>query len=241
MTEGGPLASPYARQALSYAFNYDALIKGVYHGYARRAYGPIPSTVLGYDPHTFHYQTDLAKAKALLQKAGVKPGTVLTYATTPAFPGPQMGLILQAQLAQIGITLKIQQLEEAAFNDLFFGTESLSKRPNLMEYSWWPDYNDPYDMAVTLIASYNAGPNGNNGGFYHNKEVDALLAQMKNADREVIIRDARKLQDITGRLDPPDIWACEPAQATVFASSIQGYIFNPVELRTFYFYEMYRS
>jgi ABC-type transport system substrate-binding protein len=152
-----------------------------------------------------------------------------------------MGQILYAQLAQIGITLKIQQLEEAAFNNLFFGTESLSKRPNLMVYSWWPDYNDPYDMVVTLIASYNAGPNGNNGGFYHNKEVDALLAQMKNADREVIIRDAKKLQDITGRLDPPAIWACEPAQATVFASSIQGYIFNPVELRTFYFYEMYRS
>jgi peptide/nickel transport system substrate-binding protein len=241
MSEGGPLASRYARQALSYAFNYDALIKGVYRGYAKRAYGPIPSTVLGYDPHMFHYQTDLAKAKALLQKAGVKPGTVLTYATTPAFPFPQMGQILYAQLAQIGITLKIQQLESSAFNDLFYGTEPLSKRPNLMPYSWWPDYNDPYDMAVTLIASWMAPPAGSNGGMYHNKEVDALLNQMRNADREVIIRDAKKLQDITGRVDPPDIWACEPAQATVLASTLQGYVFNPVELRTYYFYTMYRS
>ncbi|MDB5059284.1 MAG: Bacterial extracellular solute-binding protein family 5 Middle, partial [Chloroflexi bacterium] len=37
MTESGPLASPYARQAVSYAFNYDALINGFYHGFARRS------------------------------------------------------------------------------------------------------------------------------------------------------------------------------------------------------------
>jgi ABC-type transport system substrate-binding protein len=61
MTEAGPLASPYARQALSYAFPYEAMINGVYHGYARRAYGPLASTLLGYDPHMFHYQTDLSK------------------------------------------------------------------------------------------------------------------------------------------------------------------------------------
>lgn len=241
MTDGGILASPYARQGLSYAFNYDALINGIYHGYAKRSYGPIPSTILGYDPHVFKYQTDLAKAKALLLKGGVKPGTTLTYAYQPIFPEAAMGEILQAQLAQIGITLKLQQLDEAAFNNLFYGTEPVSKRPNLMPYSWWPDYNDPYNMVNTLIASSEGPPNGNNGGEYHNKEVDALLNDMEYADHEKLISDSAKLQDITGRVDPACIWAAEPAQATVLAANLRNYVFNPVELRTFYFYEMYRS
>src|SRR5581483_12299320 len=79
MTQYGPLASPLARQALSYAFPYDAMLTAAFHGFARRAYGPLASTLYGYDPHMFHYHTDLNKARELLAKAGVKPGTTLTY------------------------------------------------------------------------------------------------------------------------------------------------------------------
>lgn len=241
MTEAGPLASPAARQALSYAFPYDAFIKGIYRNYAKRAYGPIPSSVLGYDPNTFHYTYDPAKARALFQQAGVKPGTTLTMAFDEIFPYPQIGALLQASLSQFGIKLQLQQLDDAAFNNVFYGTEPASKRPNLMTYSWWPDYNDPYDMAVTLIASYDTPPNGANGGLYHNKQVDALLAQMENGDTATIIKASKQLQDITGRVDPPALWIAEPAQAVALAANLQGYIANPVELRTFYFYTMYRS
>ena len=240
MTEAGPLASPAARQALSYAFNYDALIKGIYGGYARRSYGPIPSTVLGYDPRAFHYETDLVKAKALLQQAGVVPGTTLTYAYSDIFPNKEMGLILQAQLAQIGVTLVLQELSTAAYNNVLYGNEPASKRPNLLSNSWWPDYNDPYDMANPLVNSAQTPPGGSNGGFYRNKAVDALLARMATDSRSAIVADAATLQDITGRQDPPAIWAAEPAQATVVASALRGFALNPVQLRTFYFYSMYR-
>ncbi len=239
MTEAGPLASPYARQALSYAFNYDALIKGIFHGYAKRAYGCLPSTLLGYDPNQFHYQTDLNKARALLQKAGVKPGTTLTYTYYPANPNEPMGLILQAQLAQIGITLKLQQVSDATFNNIAYGTEPAKQRPNLMPYSWWPDYNDPYDECNTLTATSQQAPNGNNVGMYSNSAVDALLAAMRYAGPETVVRDAHKLQDLTGRVDPPAIWATEPAQATALAAGLHGFVFNPIELRTFYFYTMH--
>ena len=155
MTESGPLASPYARQAMAYAFNYDALIKGFYKGFARRAYGPIPSVLQGYDPNMFHYQTNLDKARALLQKAGVKQGTTLSFTYYDPY-GP-VALIMQAQLAQLGITLKLQKVTAAAYTNIFFGTEPASQRPNFLLYEWWPDYNDPYDMAVTLIGSQYAG------------------------------------------------------------------------------------
>jgi peptide/nickel transport system substrate-binding protein len=239
MTEAGPLASPYARQALSYAFNYNALIDGIYHGYAKRAYGPIPSTLLGFDPHTFLYHTDLAKARELLAKAGVKPGTTLTYAYFPAEGFGPMGEILQAQLAQIGITVKLQQLDNAAWYSIFYGSEPASQRPNLFAFSWWPDYDDPYDMANPFIASSQQPPNGSNGGMYHDAAVDALLAKMQYANPRTVVEDAHALQNLTSRVDPPAIWAAEPAQATVLAANLRGFVFNPVELRTFYFYPMH--
>lgn len=240
MTEWGPLASPYARQALSYAFNYEAFLTAAFHGYGKRAYGPLASTVLGYDPAMFYYHTDLAKAKGLLQKAGVKPGTVLTYAFTASPQAQFAGLILQAQLAQLGVTVKLQQLADSAFSSIFYGAEPPSKRPNLMSYGWWPDYNDPYDECVPLVASSSAGAAGANAGYYHNTRVDALLAQMKNAPAAVLIRDAHTLQNITSRVDPPAIWLSEPAQVSVLARSLQGYVFNPLQLKTYYFYTMHR-
>lgn len=239
MTEAGPLASPYARQALSYAMNYDAVTKGTWKGFARRAYGCLPQTMLGYDPNQFHYQTDLAKAKELWQKAGVKPGTTLTYMSYTAQEN-ENGLILQAQLAQIGITLKVQLVTEATLSGILYGNTPPDKRPNLMAFGWWPDYNDPYDECNILLNSNQAGPNGANAGYYHNKTVDALLNQMKYATGETLISLAHRMQE-TAAQDPPMIWMDEPAQVSVLGAHIHGYVFNPVELQTYDFYTMYRS
>jgi peptide/nickel transport system substrate-binding protein len=239
MTESGPLASPLARQALSYAFPYEAVIKGILKGYARRSYGCLAQTMLGYDPNVFKYQTDLNKARELLLKAGVKPGTTLTY--TYADPQGPPGELLQAQLAQIGIKLVLQHLDGSSFYSLIYSNKKASERPNLLAYGWWPDYNEPYDECNTLLASDQAAPNGNNIGIYHNAEADRLLAEMKNANRELLLSDSKKLQDITGRADPAAIWYAEPAEATAMAANLHGYVANPVELRTYYFYTMYRS
>ncbi|MGH2388500.1 MAG: ABC transporter substrate-binding protein [Chloroflexota bacterium] len=239
MTEAGPLAAPAARQALSYAFPYDAMIQGVLRGYAGRAYGPLGSSVLGYDPGMFHYTTDLGKARALLAKAGVKAGTTLTFDYSVDQLG-QAGLLLQAQLAQLGITLKVEHLDESAFNAIFYGSEPASQRPNLMGYAWYPDYDDPYDASQPLIDSKAAGPNGVNGGYYHNKQVDSLLAQMQYASGSKLISLAHKMQDITGRVDPPAIWTHQLEDVTVLKHGLKGFVFNPLTIGTYDFYALHR-
>jgi len=240
MNPYGPLASPLARQAMSYAFDYNALINGILKGYAQRAVGPISSQTTGYDPHAFMYQTDLTKAKQLLQQAGVPAGTTLTYEYDDVYPNGAIGEILQAQLAQIGITLQLKQLDTAAYTNIIYGNEKPADRPNFMPYQWWEDYNDPYNAADTLVDSAQAVPSGNNIGQYHDKQVDATLGKMRYADQATVSRYAKVLQDLTGRVDPPAIWTAQPAQTTVLAASLHNFIFNPIELRTFYFYEMYR-
>ena len=237
-----PFASPLARQALSYAFNYDAFLTAAYRGYARRAYGPLASILTGYDPRTFHYQTNLAKARALLQQAGVKQGTTLSFMYVTGYPTEKLeGLILQAQLSQIGINVTLQGVNQATQGSVYFGTEPASKRPNLMAYAWWPDYNDPWDECNPLLASSSASANGANIGYYHSKQVDALIADMKNASPAILMQDARTLQDLTGRVDPPAIWTAEPAEVTELAHNLQGYVPNPLDIQIYSFYPMYRS
>ena len=164
----------------------------------------------------------------------------LTYTyESDFFPELQIGAILQAQLAQIGINLKLQQLSSAAWTNIAYGTEALKDRPNLLPYQWWPDYNDPYDAVDTLIDSAQSVPNGNNIGQYHDKQVDAVLAKMRYADDATVISNARTLQKLLFQ-DPPAIYVDEPAQTLVEANNLQGYVFNPIELRTFYFYVMHR-
>jgi len=148
--------------------------------------------------------------------------------------------ILQAQLAQLGITLQLKQLDTAAYTNIIYGNEKPADRPNFMPYQWWEDYNDPYNAADTLVDSAQSVPNGNNIGQYHDKQVDATLGKMRYADQATVIRYAKVLQDLTGRVDPPSIWVAQPAQTTVLAASLHNFVFNPIELRTFYFYEMYR-
>lgn len=242
MTEAGPLASPYARQALAYAFNYDAYLAAAFHGFARRSYSLLPSMMVGSDPRVFKYQTDLARARALLNKAGVRPGATLSYMFESGTTWQRVaGLIMQAQLAQIGLTLKLQEVSPATFSAIYYGTEPPSKRPNLIGMFWWPDYNDPYDMAVVLLASYTAGPNGANGGYYHNARVDALLGQLQYDAPEKLRSDAARLQDVSTRVDPAIVPLNEPAQVTILAKNLHGYVFNPLDLQTYDFYAMYRS
>jgi peptide/nickel transport system substrate-binding protein len=239
MTQAGPLASTEARQAMSYAMNYDAVINGVYKGLAKRAYGCLPSSMLGYDPNMFHYSTDLKKAKELFDKAGVKPGTTLTYWSYTAEENLQ-GLILQAQLANLGIKLNVQKVTEATLTTVYYGNQAPSKRPNLMAFGWWPDYNDPWDECNILLNSAAAGANGANAGFYHDSKVDALLGKMKTAGGEELVSLSHQMQAAQAA-DPAAIWIAEPAQASVLVKNLQGYVFNPVKLQTYGFYRMYRS
>jgi peptide/nickel transport system substrate-binding protein len=236
MTQAGPLASTAARRALSYAMNYGAVIQTVYRGFARRAYGCVPSTVLGYALHQFHYQTNLTAARQLLRRAGIAPGTTLTYMS--ATPEAEVaGRILRDQLARLGLSLELQQVSDTTEADVFFGSEPASKRPNLMAWDWWPDYNDPYDACDFLLHS--GAPSGS-AGFYYNAQVDRLLDQMQAAAPARLSALAARMQRVQA-LDPAAIWLAEPSPVTIVARRVHGYVFNPLDLLTYDFYNMYRT
>jgi peptide/nickel transport system substrate-binding protein len=72
------LKTPEARQGFSYAFPYNEIQDGVYKGLITRT-GPLATTVRGYDPDVFLYQTDLTRAKELIIAGGHAEGDSFEY------------------------------------------------------------------------------------------------------------------------------------------------------------------
>ena len=241
MTVGGPLASPEARQALAYAFPYQEVLDGVYKGYGSRANSLIAPSVRGFAKDGFYFPTDLDKAKELLAKAGVAEGTELNV-TMGAGANSVPAELYQASLAKIGIKLNINKLDQATFTGIFYGDAPADERPNLMRWSWWPDYNDAWNVLYPTTSCDSWGSKGANGGFYCNKEFDALLAQAKDASTLEVYNDVlAKAQAIITEADPPVIAVVQPKFPTVMQKSIEGFAFNPINIGTYDFWSLSRK
>ena len=119
-TKRKPLDSIKVRQAIAYAIDRKAIIDAVAFGEGEVT-GPVAPALKNYAlPTTDYplYTRDVAKAKQLLQEAAVGPVslTILTSTTEPAY-GKDEAQLVQAQLAEAGITMKIETVEFTQYVD----------------------------------------------------------------------------------------------------------------------------
>jgi peptide/nickel transport system substrate-binding protein len=241
MTVAGPLKSPEARQALCWAFPYDEVIGGVYEGFAKRAVGPVAELCRGFNPDTFVYQTDLARASSLLARAGIAEGTVLTMLLPPGnLETAATAELFQENLAAIGVALDIQQVDFATYVSIFTGDLPAEERPNLLPSFWSPDYDDAWNHLWPQVscAAWQSG----NGGHYCNERVEELLEQARaaadvNAYQEAL--DA--IQQIVTRDDPPGVYYAQPESLTVLRHDMVGFTPDPVVGDIFDFYALHRG
>jgi len=235
----GPLEDPKVRQAISYAFDYDGYVNGIWKGMAPRAQGVFPRKLQCHDPDVFMYDTDIEKAKQLLQEAGVEEGMEIRYWTSGE--ASELGPILQAQLAKIGINLKIEEREISSYIGTFYGDQEWPERPELMAWTWWPDYNDPTDWAWVLLHSDASGSSGANAGFYSNERADEIMDEaMAVLDEETLCEMYEEFQDIVTRQDPAWIPLVEPPDVAILRTDIAGYENHPLYRGTFDFHAMKR-
>ena len=237
MTEYGPLESAAARQAMCYAFPYQEVILGAYAGYAKQPHGAVAEATRGFDPATFQYTTDLAKAKELLATAGVAEGTKLTLMVSGT---TTISELFQANLAEIGITLDIQSVDTNLFTGTFYGDLPVEERPAFMIWSWWPDYNDAWNH---LDPQVSCDPHGSaNAGMYCNERVDELLKASHDAANPEDYQTAMsEIQQILSRDDPSAIYYAEPEWTTTMRKDIQGFFLNPINLGTYNLYKLHRG
>ncbi len=243
MTEYGPLEKPEARQAMCYAFPYDEVIQGVYKGFATQPAGGVAELTRGFASGTFKYATDLDKAKQLFATAGVAQGAKISMAIDSGVEVTKAAAqLFQANLAQIGITLDVQTQEATSLISLMYSDSPASDRPNVWANFWWPDYDDAWNHLYPQVDSASWGSKGSNVGLYKNDQVDQLLASAKDApDQATYDKALSDAQEIISKDDPPSIYYAQPEWVVVYQKSVQGVIFNPINIGTYNFYKMSRS
>jgi len=104
--------NPNLRQAIAWAIDRKTIADSIMFGLAQPAQVAIPTSNWGYDAKSDNaFGFDLEKAKALYAKADPKP-TEITVKVSPTYPDEvKMAELMQQDLAKIGISLKIEQLE----------------------------------------------------------------------------------------------------------------------------------
>ncbi|MEI7989928.1 MAG: ABC transporter substrate-binding protein, partial [Chloroflexota bacterium] len=126
-----PLDNPKVRQALMYTFNSDQIISDIFLGNLVKMQSAVGPGYPDVYPAKTQYTYDLEKAKALLKEAGLEKGFELKINYFGAVPNDQAMLeTWQADLAQVGVTLKIEQIDPAVFDKGWFKCNA-DKTPNL--------------------------------------------------------------------------------------------------------------
>lgn len=112
--EKAPLNDPRVRRAIRLAIDVDQVIEGAYNGAVGRALGPVAPGLLGAWKDAPRYARDVAAARALLAEAGAANlRTRLTLLNKPAYQNA--AVIIQAQLAEAGITLDLDVQDGGSF------------------------------------------------------------------------------------------------------------------------------
>jgi ABC-type transport system substrate-binding protein len=101
-----PFDNPKVRLALNYAIDREAISQGITNGECKPANQPLPPGIAGHDDTLKPYPFDVARAKALLQEAGVGPFSFDALVTTQE-PQASIGVAIKQQLAALGITMNI--------------------------------------------------------------------------------------------------------------------------------------
>ena len=153
------------RQAIAYALDRQAIIDGASNGLGTPIGSHLTPNDPGYVDLTGQYPHDPAKAKALLAEAGVKTPLAVSLVLPPPGYARQGGEIVAAELAEVGIQAKIENVEWAQWLSNVY----TNKNYDLTIIS----HVEPLDIAIYANPNYYFQ--------YDSKEFQAIIARWNAA------------------------------------------------------------
>jgi peptide/nickel transport system substrate-binding protein len=112
--ESEPFTNPKVRRAVQHAIDPAAVVDAAYFGAAEPATGIVAPGLAGHRDKTL-YSYDPAKAKELLKEAGMESGFSCTLDILNKIERVNAAQAIQSQLAEVGITVTIQQHDSGTF------------------------------------------------------------------------------------------------------------------------------
>ncbi|SER39978.1 ABC transporter substrate-binding protein [Salipaludibacillus aurantiacus] len=190
-----PFDNADLRRALNHAIDKETLITVLYAGLAEPAKNIIPPSYMGYNDSIDPYAYDPDLARELLDEAGFGDGLEFDLWTMPVarpyMPDPERAAeVMQANLADVGVTANIVSMEWATYLE-----RTEQGEHDIFMLGWSGTNGDPDYFFGNLLHS-DAIPGGNRS-FYGNDEVDSLLNQAKNSvDEDERAELYREVQEI---------------------------------------------
>lgn len=232
----GPTSDLHVRRAISYAFDYDALIK-VMSGYATTLKGPLPPSLPGADASITGYTLDMDKAKAELAQSAQygKGGFELDFIyVTGLDEERQTGLILLNALKELNITVKVTAVEWTNAVASFAKKET---SPAFFPIYSGTDFPDPDNY---LFQSFHSSMNGTWQGAdqFSNPDVDKALVEARSTV------DANQRTTLYNQIQQTivdqavEIWGFVPLIGDPYRKEISGYVDCPVMGSAPWWYEM---
>lgn len=224
----GPFKDKRMRQAVNYAINKEALVDNILQGTAVVADGPTPPAFAwAHNNELTPYPYSPEKAKALIKEAGFE-NAELTFYVTEGGSGMldpiAMGTSIQADLAKVGLKVKIETYEWNTF--LGKVNPGLEGKADMAEMAWMT--NDP-DTLPFLALRTAAWPDkgGFNSGYYSNPEVDELLEKARTStDQNERAELYKKMQTIVYD-DAPWAFIANWKQNAVTSSGVKNFKLEP--------------
>lgn len=186
-----PFDDKRVRQAITMAIDHEQIIDGIYEGFGEPASGPVPSEIPGFDDSISGLDYDVEKAKELLAEAGYEDGFSTTIWTNDTRERIDTAVNIQSQLEEIGIDVKVEELEWGAYLD---GTAN--GEHDMFVLGWVSGTGDIDYSLYPLFHSKNLGDPGNRT-FTESDELDELLDEGRQTpdqdERVEIYKEAQEL------------------------------------------------
>lgn len=231
-----PFDNKLVRQAINYALNRQSYLDAIYHGTGILASNPVPPAMWSYDKTLKNYDYNPQQAKELLKKAGLPNGFTTSLWTLPVTRpynpnGKKMGELIQADLAKVGITVKLISYDWPTFTQ-----KARTGEQEMIMYGWTGN-NDP-DSFLNDLLSCESVETGNNTARWCNKDFNSLI----QSARKVTAISARKpLYQKAQKIFKEEAPWVTIAHAKVFRAmspKIKGYKIDPFGYDYFNFVEI---
>ncbi|MBI5529023.1 MAG: ABC transporter substrate-binding protein [Deltaproteobacteria bacterium] len=231
--ENPVLANVRVRRAIAHAIDREAIIKHKFSGMARPATGMLAPSHWMYEGDVARYGYDPAKAKRLLDEAGLPDPDgdgpahrfAVTYRTSTNKFRVGVAKVIAAQLEAVGIGVSLRAYE---FGTLFHDIKTGNF--DLFTLQWTEPFEpDSYRMIFHSQNVPGAGPDstGANRGRYRNPALDALLDE----GRRELLEEKRKaiyskVQKVLAQ-DLPYISLWHEDNIAVMGRNVEGFKIRP--------------
>ncbi len=216
-----PFSKVEVRQAISYCVDKEQIISSVFGGYGTKLYTNFSPVMSNYYNSGLEgtYDTDVAKAKELMEQAGYADGFAFTCKVPANYqPHVDTAQIIAQQLQQIGVTMNIETVEWAAWlEDVYTNANYEGTIIGLSGKL------DPDDVLGRFVSGY-----ARNFYNYENPEYDQLIADsVTELDEEKRIANYQRCQEILTE-DAVGVYICDPNLVVASRKDLKGYTFYPV-------------